>query len=108
MSDVFVDLEKFYKKLLADLFLEKNGEPNRENIAFFAAFIAFMIASWRATIYEGHWDSLMFGFGAGAILVGGGAAMGAKLKTEAALRRLDSRVEDLEKRINKDRLSGKE
>ena len=102
MSDELDNLEKFCKKLFADLFLERNGEPNGENIAFSVALVSFMVATWRASNGVEHFDFLTFGLGSGAIMVGGGAAMRAKLKTQAALRHLQSRVEDLEKRLNKD------
>ena len=96
MNDVSGDVQKFLKKLYIDLFLEKDGKPNLENIAFVAAFLPFMVASWRVTLSGGHWDPLTFGLGCGAILIGGGAAIGSKRKTAAVLKRLESRIENLE------------
>jgi hypothetical protein len=99
MDEILDSLKSGCTKLFTDLFLERNGDPNGENIALFAAFVSFLIAAWRASNGGGHFDFLTFGLGSGAIMVGAGAAMGAKLKTEAALRHLQNRVEKLERRV---------
>jgi len=88
------------RKFLRDLFLEQDGDLNRESIAFFAAMLSFLIGQIRGAFFGGNWDPLGYGLTFAAIMLGGGAAAGSKRKNSYAISKLRERIDALEKRIN--------
>lgn len=72
------------KKIVKDSFTTSNGEDyDVGRILWAVGHIAYIVLSAIAAIKTGVFNPMEFGGGLGAILAGGGAALGMKRKTEA-------------------------